>query len=143
MAKINENITIEVKGIENMRSEAQNNEISAKDLKTRLMCSYMDLDPINLDRPRTVCTSTSCTTIHGNITRHNKHCHVDCQLPNIAINVLNHAGLRSCWAMNGETCRICGCRWEKHMHVKIDYNEVKKQRTDTAVEKQLKEKLSA
>ncbi|KAK3805769.1 MAG: hypothetical protein J3Q66DRAFT_422480 [Benniella sp.] len=144
MAKINENITIEVKGIENMRTEAQNNEISAKDLKTRLMCSYMDLDPINLDRPRTVCISASCTTVHGNITRHNKHCHVDCQLPNIAINVLNHAGLRGCWAMNGgETCRVCGCRWEKHMHVKIDYNEVKKQKTDTAVEKQLKEKLSA
>ncbi|KAF9364039.1 hypothetical protein BGX34_002642, partial [Mortierella sp. NVP85] len=144
MAKINENITIEVKSIENMKAEAQNNEISANELKTRLMCSYMDLDPINLDRPRTVCTSDSCTTVHGKIVRYNKHCHEDCQLRNITINAINHAGLRGCWAMNGgESCRVCGCRWEKHMHVKIDYTEVKKQKTDTAVEQQLKEKLSA
>ncbi|KAF9344810.1 hypothetical protein BGX26_003867, partial [Mortierella sp. AD094] len=68
----------------------------------------------------------------------------DCQLNNVAINVINHAGLRRCTAMDGGgTCRECGCRWEKHMHVTIDYNEVKKQKTDTAVEKQLKERLSA
>ncbi|KAF9285497.1 hypothetical protein BGZ68_003808 [Mortierella alpina] len=144
MAKINENITIEVKDIKNLRTEAQNNKISAEGLKAKLLCSYMDLDPINLDRPRTVCTSPSCTTIYDKIVRYNKHCHTDCQLNNVAINVINHAGLRSCVAMSGgETCTVCGCRWEKHMHVKIDYNEVKKQKTDTAVEKQLKEKLSA
>ncbi|KAG0329108.1 hypothetical protein BGZ99_003492 [Dissophora globulifera] len=143
MAKINENITIEVKDIKNLRTEAQNNEISAKDLKAKLICSYMDLDPINLERPRTVCTSSSCTTVHGKIVRYNKHCHKDCHLQNVAINVINHASLRDCLAMNGgETCNECGCRWEKHMHVKIDYNEVKKQKTDTAVERQLKEKLS-
>ncbi|KAG0288356.1 hypothetical protein BGZ96_007860 [Linnemannia gamsii] len=143
MAKINENITIEVKDIKNLRIEAQNNKISATDLETRLMCSYMDLDPIPLARPRTVCTSDSCTTVHGKIIRYNIHCHQNCYLENVAINVINHAGLRDCKAMNGETCRKCGCRWEKHMHVKIDYTEVKKQKTDTAVEKQLKEKLSA
>ncbi|KAG0358975.1 hypothetical protein BGZ54_010197 [Gamsiella multidivaricata] len=144
MAKINENITIELKDIKNLRIEAQNNKISAKDLKARLVCFYMDLDPINLARPRTVCTSDSCTTVHDKIVRYNKNCHEDCQLENVAINVINHAGLRKCWAMKGgETCRVCGCRWEKHMHVKIDYTEVKKQKTDTAVEKQLKEKLSA
>ncbi|KAG0250389.1 hypothetical protein BG011_008390 [Mortierella polycephala] len=143
MAKINENITIEVKDIKNLRTEAQNNDISAKDLKAKLICSYMDLDPINLASPRTVCTSSSCTTVHGKIVRYNKHCHSNCGLVNVAINVINHAGLRGCWAMNGgETCRECGCRWEKHMHVKIDYTEVKKQKTDTAVEQQLKEKLS-
>ncbi|KAF9161998.1 hypothetical protein BGX20_001888 [Mortierella sp. AD010] len=143
MAKINENITIEVKDIMNLRTEAQNNKISAEGLKEKLICSYMDLDPINLIHPRTVCTSASCTTIQDKIVRYNKHCHAECALPNVVINVVNHAGLRGCSAMDGETCQICGCRWEKHMHVKIDYSEVKKQKTDTAVEKQLKEKLSA
>ncbi|KAF9949262.1 hypothetical protein BGZ70_001844 [Mortierella alpina] len=144
MAKINENITIEVKDIKNLRTEAQDNKISAQGLKAKLLCSYMDLDPINLDQPRTVCTSPSCTTVNDKIVRYNKHCHTACQLPNVAINVINHAGLRGCAAMNGtESCTVCGCRWEKHMHVKIDYNEVKKQKTDTAVEKQLKQKLSA
>ncbi|KAG0364627.1 hypothetical protein BGX24_004518 [Mortierella sp. AD032] len=143
MAKINENITIEVENIKNFKAEAQNNEISAEDLKNRLTCSYMDLDPINLTRPRTVCTSSSCTTVHGKIVRYNKHCHDDCLIENVAINVINHAGLRGCQAMNGgENCRECGCRWEKHMHVKIDYTEVKKQKTDTAIQQQLKEKLS-
>jgi len=62
----------------------------------------------------------------------------------VAINVINHAGLRGCLAMGGGvTCQVCGCPWEKHMHVKIDYTEVKKQKTDTAVQRQLMEKLSA
>lgn len=143
MAKINENITIEVENIKNFKAEAQNHQISAEDLKMRLVCSYMDLDPINLDRPRTVCTSSSCTTVHGKIVRYNKHCHDNCYVENVAINVINHAGLRGCQAMRGgETCLECGCRWEKHMHVKIDYTEVKKQKTDTAVQQELKEKLS-
>ncbi|KAF9106899.1 hypothetical protein BGX27_008946 [Mortierella sp. AM989] len=144
MAKINENITIEVKDIKNLRTEAQNNEISAEGLKEKLICSYMDLDPVKLDCPRTVCTSASCTTVYDKIVRYNKHCHSDCSLTNVTINVIQHSGLRGCAAMNGgETCTVCGCGWEKHMHVTIDYNEVKKQKTDTAVEKQLKEKLSA
>ncbi|KAG0045618.1 hypothetical protein BGZ83_009203 [Gryganskiella cystojenkinii] len=144
MAKINENITIEVKDIKNLTTEAQNNKINAEGLKSQLVCSYMDLDPIKLARPRTVCTSASCTTIYDKIVRYKKHCHDDCQLGNVAINVVNHSGLRGCSAMNdGGTCTVCGCRWEKHMHVKIDYTEVKKQKTDTAVEEQLKEKLSA
>ncbi|KAG0315480.1 hypothetical protein BGZ97_008184 [Linnemannia gamsii] len=143
MAKINENITIEVENIKNFKAEAQNNEISAEQLKARLICSYMDLDPINLDRPRTVCTSSSCTTVHGKIVRYTKHCHANCWLNNVAINVMNHARLRHCSAMDGgENCTVCGCRWEKHMHVKIDYTEVKKQKTDTAVQQQLEEKLS-
>ncbi|KAF9273761.1 hypothetical protein BGZ74_004652, partial [Mortierella antarctica] len=144
MAKINENITIEVKDIKNLRTEAQNNKISAEGLKAKLICSYMDLDPVKLDRPRTVCTSASCTTVYDKIVQYNKHCHSNCQLGNVTINVVQHSGLRGCTAMNGgETCTVCGCGWEKHMHVTIDYNEVKKQKTDTAVEKQLKEKLSA
>ncbi|KAF9921399.1 hypothetical protein BGZ65_010374 [Modicella reniformis] len=144
IAKISENITIEIKNITIMTAEANNNDINAEDLRARLVCSYMDLDPITLERPRTVCTSDSCTTVHNNIVRYNKHCHQDCQLQNVAPNVINHSDLRKCWAMNGgENCRVCGCRWEKHMHVKIDYNEVKKQRTDTAVEKQLEENATA
>ncbi|KAF9903539.1 hypothetical protein EC991_003744 [Linnemannia zychae] len=144
MAKINENITIEVKDIKNLRTEAQNNEISAESLRTKLICSYMDLDPIKLNRPRTVCTSASCTTVYDKIVRYNKHCHPSCYLTNVTINVVHHSGLRNCSAMNSAgTCGTCGCGWEKHMHVTIDYNEVKKQKTDVAVERQLKEKLSA
>ncbi|KAF9084402.1 hypothetical protein BGX29_002570 [Mortierella sp. GBA35] len=144
MAKINENMTIEVRDIKNLRTEAQNNKINATDLEAKLVCSYMYLDPIPLACPRMVCTSDSCVTVYGKIIRYSTHCHEDCQLENVAINVRNHAGLRSCWAMNGgETCRKYGCGWEKHMHVKIDYTEVKKQTTDIAVEKKLKEKLSA
>ncbi|KAF9579761.1 hypothetical protein BGW38_003856, partial [Lunasporangiospora selenospora] len=140
---INENITVEVQAITQLKKDAEKTEMSAKDLESKLMCSYRDLDPINLEQPRTVCTSSSCTTVHDNIVRYNTHCHKDCLLEDVAINVVNHAGLRGCWAMNGgETCRVCGCPWQTHMHVKIDYTEVKKQRIDAMVEKEWKEKLS-
>ncbi|KAG0375314.1 hypothetical protein BGX24_009260 [Mortierella sp. AD032] len=142
MAKINENITIEVENIKTFKTEAQNNEISAEDLKARLYLSYMDLAPVNLERPRTVCTSASCTTIHGMTVVHNKPCHDNCRVHN-ALNIFNNSALKWCSVMEfWSTCKNCGCGWEKHMHVKIDYTEVKKQVTDTVVEQQLNEKLS-
>ncbi|KAF9922428.1 hypothetical protein FBU30_007434 [Linnemannia zychae] len=143
LAKINENITIEVKDIKSLKVEAQNNEISATDLRKKLTCYYKDLDPIKLERPRTVCTSTSCTTIYGQTVQYNMHCHDNCNLTNVAINTVNHSALRHCWAMTDhETCRICGCQWQNHMHVMIDYTVVKKEKIDTAVEEKLHEKES-
>ncbi|KAF9437150.1 hypothetical protein BGZ76_001812 [Entomortierella beljakovae] len=139
MAKINENIAVELNSISLLKKMVQNHEITSKDLKDRLMTTYMDLDPIDLDKPRTVCTSDSCSSIHGNIVKYDKHCHVSCYLRNISLNAIRHAGLKGCTAMNREgRCMVCGCGWEKHMHVKIDYTEVKKSKVDTMVEEELK-----
>ncbi|KAG0271071.1 hypothetical protein BGZ95_001184 [Linnemannia exigua] len=142
LARINENITIELKNIKKHKAEAENNEMSAEELKTRLICSYMDLDPINLARPRMVCTSASCTTIHGEIVRYSQHCHDKCRVDSLA-NTFGKEILKMCSVMKGwKTCRKCGCDWAKHMHVRIDYTEVKKQKTDPVVEQELNEKLS-
>ncbi|KAF9580895.1 hypothetical protein BGW38_002277, partial [Lunasporangiospora selenospora] len=139
---INEYITVEIKKAEALMAETENSEISTADLRKRLKGTYMDLDPIKLNRPRTVCASESCITIFGNTVRYNQHCHDNCTIKNVAANAINHAGLRECGAMDGGNCRICGCRWEKHMHITVDYTEVKKQKVDTEVEKQLEGKES-
>ncbi|KAF9957506.1 hypothetical protein BGZ65_002015 [Modicella reniformis] len=139
MAKINENITVEVQAIKDLTTKAKNNN----ELKKNLMSNIMDMDPINLSRPRTVCTSPSCTTLHGNITKYDKHCHDNCYLSNVTINVVHHVGLIHCAAIKSDgTCGLCGCPWEKHMHVKIDYTQVTKQVVDTKVEKELEKNRS-
>ncbi|KAG9067743.1 hypothetical protein KI688_011330 [Linnemannia hyalina] len=138
MTQINENITIEVNKINNLKVEAQNNEINAEELKTRLMYANRDLNPVYLKRPRMVCTS--CSTIDGDSVRYNQHCHVNCRV-NAVTNRVGKGILKWCSVMKDwKTCRACGCGWEEHMHLKIDYTEVKKQKIDT--ERELNKKLS-
>ncbi|KAF9926349.1 hypothetical protein FBU30_004046, partial [Linnemannia zychae] len=143
LAQINENITIEVNEIEILKDEAKKNEFSAAELRMRLECSYMDLAPVDLEKPRTVCTSESCTILHGKTVRYKEPCHDDCRVRNIAINAVNHPSLRYCRAVKKTGfCTKCGCPWQKHMHVKIDYTEVKKVVIDTVVKKELQDKES-
>ncbi|KAG0349715.1 hypothetical protein BG005_010798 [Podila minutissima] len=143
MAKINENITVELGIAKNLKTQALSAEKTAKDLRAEMICSYVVYDPRQLASPRTVCTSASCTTINDRIVLYNQHCHTECYLRNIAINVKNHADLRYCSAMDEEgNCQVCGCRWERHMHITIDHNKVRRQKTNTAVEQQIYDKLS-
>ncbi|KAF9542525.1 hypothetical protein EC957_001894 [Mortierella hygrophila] len=133
LARINENITIEVEDLKKMKAEAHRDDISAKDLRKKMITSCMDLDPIYLDRPRTVCTSPSCTTVEGNIVLYNQHCHDNCRVS---------GSPKWCSVMkNWKTCKKCGCGWKKHMRVKIDYSRVRRE-TDAAVQEQWEEKLS-
>ncbi|KAF9994052.1 hypothetical protein BGZ79_001227 [Entomortierella chlamydospora] len=140
MTKINENIAIELQAIQVLKKLAETHQISAQDLKERLIETYMDLNPINLTHPRTVCTSDGCSTVQGNIVRYNKHCHNHCYIGNVSITVLRHASLRICSKMSfSGICKTCGCKWDKHMHVRIDYEEVKKQKTNATVAEKLQE----
>lgn len=141
MAKINENIAIELEAILALKKLAETNQITAQELKEKLIETYMDLDPINLTHPRTVCTSDGCSTVHGSIVRYNKHCHDDCRLGNISLTVLRHASIRLCSKMSvlEGHCYTCGCKWDKHMHVQIDYEEVKKQKTNADIAEMLQE----
>lgn len=140
MAKINENIAIEVEAIRALTKLADTHQITAQELKEKLIETYMDLNPINLTHPRTVCASDGCSTVQGNIVRH-KHCHDNCSLGNIWITPLRHFSIRVCSKVSLLTgnCLTCGCKWDKHIHIQIDYEEVKKQKTDPAVAKKLQE----
>ncbi|KAF8944180.1 hypothetical protein BGZ52_010849, partial [Haplosporangium bisporale] len=54
MAKINENIAIEVEAIRALTKLADTHQITAQELKEKLIETYMDLNPINLTHPRTI-----------------------------------------------------------------------------------------
>ena len=52
--------------------------------------------------------------------------------------LLYSIGLKKCWAMkqsNGQTCRVCGCNWEHHMHVTYELKEVNKVTEDMDAKK--------
>ncbi|KAG0317676.1 hypothetical protein BGZ99_006168 [Dissophora globulifera] len=141
MTKINEYIAIELEAIQVLKDLAKNQKITAQELKEKLTETYMDLNPINLARPRMVCTSDGCSTIQGNIVRYNNYCHENCTSGNIPFNALRTPGMILCSKMDFLTgdCKTCGCNWYKHKHVRIDYQEVKKQKTNPNVAEELQE----
>ncbi|KAG0228895.1 hypothetical protein BGW41_003241 [Actinomortierella wolfii] len=139
MVKINEDITVKLNTIEKLKLEAKANKITVDELESKLECTYTDLEPVHLERPRTVCTSEGCTTICNNTVLYTTHCHEICSLQNVEIKVTNCVALASCYAMSNGICRVCGCPWQKHMHVTTVYVQVKKTREDTAVKKELEE----
>ncbi|KAF9114643.1 hypothetical protein BGX27_010220 [Mortierella sp. AM989] len=135
MAKVLGNITTEMSALHESELKARKHEISAEELRKRRITSCMDMDPIRLEQPRTVCTSVECITIVEGRTKFNKHCHKNCSLENISLNSISHPGLRNCAAIDDwGLCKHCGCRWEKHQHIIIDFTEVRKEKIDISVD---------
>ncbi len=49
--------------------------------------------------------------------------------------------MKNCWAMSrdgGESCQVCGCSWELHMHVTYELVPVTKQGEDEGAKKRYK-----
>ena len=68
-----------------------------------------------LDHPRTVCTSTTCTTVSidefgQSTTVYSKHCHEHCFLNNIREESRADPGLRECAAMQGDAAGRISCK---------------------------------
>ncbi|KAG0228893.1 hypothetical protein BGW41_003239 [Actinomortierella wolfii] len=137
IAKINEDITIKLNKIEKLRLAGEADKITADELESKLECTYTELKPEPLKRPRTVCTSENCTIICNGTVLYTTHCHEICSLENVEIRVTNCVALVNCAAMDNGICQECGCSWQTHMHVVTDYVQVEKTREDAAVKKQL------
>ncbi|CAG8458434.1 11227_t:CDS:1, partial [Ambispora gerdemannii] len=115
-------------------------------LESKLYIPQIDLAPIRLPYPRTVCTSAGCVkTIQIeqlNIykTDYITHCHPHCYLDNVKQNVINNAVLKECFAMNSSgNCKVCKCHWSKHMFINYENKIVIKNIFDPKIKKQISE----
>lgn len=81
-----------------------------------------------VEKPRTTCSHQDCiehsATGVGGIdgkeilkTVYKSGCHSPCYLNNVKLDSIGDDHLRSCSAMQGENCRVCGHHWMHHLHV--------------------------
>lgn len=126
MAEITSSIQSNIRAIEAKRSELATLDGSEQDLQRRLMIPQITVVAQQLDYPRTVCTSESCTETKAlpntNVvqTIYVTHCHVHCNLDGVLREMFPNPKLLDCVAIEDEHCRCCGCRWELHMHITYD-----------------------
>lgn len=97
------------------------------------MSSYSEFEQVNNalfweQQPstshNTLCSETSCY----------QNCHVDCQLG----FTLNADGLKGCWAMTEETCRVCRHSLWKHSHYRVLWKQVSRSQVSTDEEMKAK-----
>ncbi|GES75106.1 hypothetical protein GLOIN_2v1760573 [Rhizophagus clarus] len=107
LAEIGQLIQTNIKLIKEQQNEIKNSDKTIEELKDQLYIPQVDIEPVSLEYPRTVCTSISCVkSVQIGQTNIKKieyitHCHRRCYcLKNATINVVNDAALRGCSAMS-------------------------------------------
>ncbi|PKY30468.1 hypothetical protein RhiirB3_374463 [Rhizophagus irregularis] len=150
LAEIGQLIQTNIKFIKEQQNEIKNSVKTIEELKENLYIPQIDLEPVTLGYPRTVCTSISCVESsqieQTNISKVNyiTHCHDRCYcLKNVKCNEVNTPALRGCAAMNPVgTCNYCDCKWDKHIHITYENVKVVKKIVDQNVELQISKKKS-
>jgi hypothetical protein len=124
MADISKNIQTNIAIINDKMIEITSSKEAQKELLGKLYVPINDLKPVELNYPRTVCTSSKCVKYHKipetNTSKidYVTHCHVKCDLSGVKPETYPNAELKKCWAMiDNSYCRKCGCSWDKHMHI--------------------------
>ncbi len=87
----------------------------------KLYITQVDLEPLQLGFPRTVCTHANCVQ-NVNIgktfkTDYVTHCHSHCYLTDVEQEIINNPKLRDCACMRNDrtNCNICTHDWTYHM----------------------------
>jgi GTPase SAR1 family protein len=149
LAEIGQLIQTNIKLIKEQQNEIKNSNQTIEELKDKLYITQIDLEPVTLGYPRTVCTSSGCVESlqieQTNIKKidYITHCHPHCYLDGVTCNQVNNPALRGCKAMNQDgKCEICGCKWDKHMHITYENDQVTKNIKDQNVELQISKKKS-
>ncbi|RIA81662.1 hypothetical protein C1645_789946 [Glomus cerebriforme] len=144
LAEIGQLIQTNINLIREKQEEIDNSNKTINELKDRLYISQIDLEPVKLGYPRTVCTNISCIEFlqiertNSIKTDYVKHCCQHCFLRFSKSNVINNKALRFCSAIKlSGTCKVCGCHWNKHMHVTYENKYVINDIVDKNVELQI------
>ncbi|CAF1523415.1 unnamed protein product, partial [Rotaria sordida] len=144
IAQISQNIQLNIKLAQDRKKELAANELSINELKDTLNIPQVDLEPVSLDYPRTVCTQSKCTKVvkFKNIEKidYVKHCHPHCNLKGVTTNTVNNSALRECAAMVNGKCTVCNCPWTTHMHITYENKHIVRTVIDDNVQKLISEK---
>ncbi|CAF2726861.1 unnamed protein product [Rotaria sp. Silwood2] len=146
IAEISQNIQLNIKLAQDRKKELAANELSINELEDKLYIPQVELVPVSLDYPRTVCTQPKCTKVvtSNGIAKvdYLTHCHPHCYLQGVPPNTIDHSALRKCDAMVNGICKICGCSWTTHMHITYENKQEIKYDIDDNVQKMIREKTS-
>ncbi|XP_038059627.1 uncharacterized protein LOC119730696 [Patiria miniata] len=117
-------------------------------LKADLKFSGFDLQRVELDHPRTVCTDSKCIRYVpiGASSRQNilyeQQCHPECSLSGIPTETTNDARLQGCWCIDGTNCSQCGHHFTTHMHMTYDLRVFPMEFLSEEVQAQINQKKS-
>lgn len=103
--------------------------LAIRELSESLRIPFVDLVATPLPDPRTVCADPKCTRVVtvGDEKKidYTKICCPRCDV-SVDGNQLGSEALRHCEAMDGETCRKCGCSWKVHIQITYETKRVTK-----------------
>ncbi|XP_055348945.1 uncharacterized protein LOC129595840 [Paramacrobiotus metropolitanus] len=143
LAQITRNIQVNLKLADDKADEIKATKYSREKLKRKLYVPVLDLEPVPLGFPRTVCISQKCIKMVGQKVNYITWCHNHCYLKEIEANQYPQPGLKSCTAMSasgGVSCARCQCSWEKHMHITYELQETEIKKVDPHIQDLLRQK---
>ena len=111
-----------------------------------LLFDIIDLERVEMDHPRTVCTNSKCVTMgtcNGKqIINYTTWCHEHCYLEEVPVEATNNAALRGCDAMKNGKCKHCSHGYEEHMHITYQLNRVPKKIENPAIRDMIRKNAS-
>ncbi|KAK0658513.1 hypothetical protein QBC41DRAFT_351365 [Cercophora samala] len=145
MARISQVIRATITKCEESERELKDTRLTGDNLRKKLKLQKKQFNPVQLTKPRTVCTQAACCDFKDSgkgdgevVTIYRTHCHAECYLENVKEDVLADPGLIRCLAFNGtNACISCHHHWQQHLHVMYELEEVTVTVTDTEIERQL------
>ncbi|XP_055330645.1 uncharacterized protein LOC129583006 [Paramacrobiotus metropolitanus] len=143
LAKISESILANVRLAEDKENEIRLSLNDKRSLEGKLYVSVLTVKSKPLPRPRTVCTASKCISVVNGVTNFKTWCHEACDLENVVPGRYPNPDLKRCSAMlpsKGEECAHCGCSWDKHVHVMLDYYEAHDKIVDKSTQELLRQK---
>jgi GTPase SAR1 family protein len=126
-------------------------ELKGEDLRSRVDFQKLVLVAVELDKPRTVCSDSSCLEYRDDgygekKTIYKSHCHSSCYLRTVPQKVVGAPELARCTAFSGgnQYCTKSSCKhhWMKHLHVTYELKEETAVVKDKAIEEELAKNAS-
>jgi GTPase SAR1 family protein len=146
VAEITQNIQNNIKAAEDRKRDVERNYASIEELNKNLYVKQKQLNPIELEHPQNVCTSSTCSKSirqkNGEVATEYKVCHKKCKRK-VVLNKTGEEDVKNCKKMEDGKCTECGCSWKNHMLVTYRNESVEVEVIDENVQKEIAEKTSA
>lgn len=145
LAEITQIINTNIKVVEDFMQDLKDSRFRGDQLRNSLHVQKIQLNVVNLDRPRTVCTDNTCLEVRDDgkgqnnmVIIYKSHCHPVCYLDDVRADVVADPGLIKCAAFSGNmNCQVCGHHWRQHLHSLFELVEETVTVIDNGIQQQL------
>lgn len=145
LAEISQLINTNIQLVEDQVNALKVTWIKGDELRNLLHVQKVQMQPDQLDMPRTVCGDRECVEVRDDgkgqnnmVIIYKQHCHPVCYLEGIQTDVMAPPNLTSCAAFHGaEKCMRCGHHWQQHLHVLYELHEETVTMVDDGIQQQL------